>query len=37
MAISYPKIGSQVVAKIIETKGECTIGMKVGDEFDNLI
>ena len=34
MAISYPKIGSQVVAKIIETKGECTIGMKVGDEFD---
>jgi uncharacterized repeat protein (TIGR04076 family) len=34
MAISYPKIGNQVVAKIIETKGDCTIGMKVGDKFD---
>ncbi len=34
MAISYPKIGNQVVAKVIKTKSDCTIGMKVGDEFD---
>ncbi|MBL0731300.1 MAG: TIGR04076 family protein [Desulfosarcina sp.] len=34
MAVNYPQIGNKVVAKVIETKGSCTIGMKVGDEFD---
>ena len=34
MAVSYPKIGNKVVAKVIGTKGDCTIGMKAGDEFD---
>ena len=34
MAVSYPAIGNKVVAKVIETKGDCTIGMKVGDEFE---
>lgn len=34
MAVNYPKIGNRVVAKVIDSKGNCTIGMKVGDEFD---
>ena len=34
MAVTYPKIGTKVVAKVIETKGNCTIGMKKGDEFE---
>ncbi len=34
MAVNYPQIGNKVIAKIIETKGKCTIGMKVGDEFE---
>ena len=34
MAVSYPKLGSKVIAKVIETKDKCTIGMKVGDEFE---
>ena len=34
MAVSYPAIGNKVVAKVIEMKGDCTIGMKVGDEFE---
>ena len=34
MAVSYPKVGHKVVAKVTETKGNCTIGMKVGDEFE---
>jgi len=33
MVVSYPKVGSKVVAKILKTKGNCTIGMKPGDEF----
>ena len=32
--IKYPKIGNRVVAKVIEMKNNCTIGMKPGDEFD---
>jgi uncharacterized repeat protein (TIGR04076 family) len=32
--ITYPKIGHRVVAKILEMKNDCTIGMKRGDEFD---
>jgi uncharacterized repeat protein (TIGR04076 family) len=32
--ISYPKVGNKVVAKVIETQSDCTIGMKVGDEFE---
>ncbi len=34
MAVSYPQIGNKVVAKIIETKGNCTIGMQPGDEYE---
>ena len=32
--VKFPQIGPKVVAKIIETKGHCTIGMKPGDEFE---
>ena len=31
--ITFPQIGPKVIAKVIETKGDCTIGMKPGDEF----
>ncbi|MDX9786498.1 MAG: TIGR04076 family protein [Desulfobacterales bacterium] len=34
MTVKYPEIGNQVTAKIIESKGNCTIGMKPGDEFE---
>ncbi|MCK4795675.1 MAG: TIGR04076 family protein [Desulfobacteraceae bacterium] len=34
MAVSYPKLGNKVIVKVTETKGKCTIGMKVGDEFE---
>ena len=34
MAVVYPKIGSKVVAKVLKSKGDCTIGMKPGDEFE---
>lgn len=34
MAVTYPQIGNKVMAKIIDTKGDCTIGMQVGDEFE---
>mgnify|MGYP001611869277 FL=1 len=34
MAVNFPSIGSKVTAKVIETKGNCTIGMKPGDEFE---
>ncbi|MCD6560777.1 MAG: TIGR04076 family protein [Desulfobacteraceae bacterium 4484_190.1] len=34
MAVKYPKIGNKVMAKIIESKGDCSIGMKPGDEFE---
>jgi len=34
MAVSYPKIGNKVVAKVIERKGGCSIGMDAGDEFE---
>ena len=34
MAVKYPKIGNKVIAEIIETEGNCTIGMKVGDNFE---
>ena len=34
MSVSYPPIGNKVVAKILETKSDCTIGMKPGDEFE---
>jgi uncharacterized repeat protein (TIGR04076 family) len=34
MAVKYPSIGNKVVAKIIDKKGDCTIGMNVGDEFE---
>jgi uncharacterized repeat protein (TIGR04076 family) len=32
--ISFPQVGNKVVARILETKGDCTIGMKPGDEFE---
>lgn len=34
MSVNFPSFGSKVVAKVIETKGDCTIGMKPGDEFE---
>lgn len=34
MIASFPRLGKRVVAKVIETDGECTIGMKQGDEFE---
>ncbi len=34
MSVNYPALGNKVVAKVIETKGSCSIGMKVGDEFE---
>lgn len=34
MSVSFPSIGNKVVARIVETKGDCTIGMKPGDEFE---
>ena len=34
MAVKYPAIGNKVTAKIIEVGGACSIGMKVGDEFE---
>ena len=34
MAVSFPQIGNKVVAKVLETKGPCTIGMQAGDEFE---
>ena len=34
MAVTYPKIGNKVMAKVLEVKGSCTIGMKPGDEFE---
>jgi len=34
MAISYPKIGNKLIAKVIEMQGDCSIGMQVGDEFE---
>ena len=34
MAVKYPKLGNKVVAKIVDSKGPCTIGMEKGDEFE---
>ncbi len=34
MSVKFPSIGNKVVAKIIDAKGTCTIGMKPGDEFE---
>lgn len=34
MAVSYPKLGNKVIAKIIDKKSDCTIGMQVGDEYE---
>lgn len=34
MTVNFPEIGNKVVAKVIETKGSCTIGMQAGDEFE---
>ena len=34
MSVKFPSIGYKVVAKVIETKSDCTIGMKLGDEFE---
>ena len=34
MSVSYPKLGQKVVAKVIDMKGNCTIGMQKGDEFE---
>ena len=34
MAVAFPQIGNKVVAKVLDSQGDCTIGMKPGDEFD---
>ena len=34
MAVNYPALGNKVIAKVIDVKGKCTIGMQVGDEFE---
>jgi len=34
MPVRYPKIGNKVIAKIVKTKGDCTIGMKPGEEYE---
>jgi len=34
MAVSYPKMGNKVIAKVIGKEGNCTIGLEVGDEFE---
>ncbi|SDL38172.1 TIGR04076 family protein [Maridesulfovibrio ferrireducens] len=34
MSVKFPAIGNKVVAKVIEAKGSCTIGMQPGDEFE---
>ena len=34
MAVSYPKLGNKVIAKIIDMKGQCSIGMKIGEEYE---
>lgn len=34
MAVMFPSIGNKVIAKVIDTKSACTIGMKPGDEFE---
>lgn len=34
MSVTYPPIGNRVVAKIIHSENDCTIGMKPGDEFE---
>jgi uncharacterized repeat protein (TIGR04076 family) len=34
MAVTYPPIGNKVMAKILDTQGDCTIGIKPGDEFE---
>ncbi|MDQ7783682.1 MAG: TIGR04076 family protein [Desulfomonilaceae bacterium] len=34
MSVSYPPIGNKVVAKVIDKKSDCTIGMQIGDEFE---
>lgn len=34
MSVKFPSLGSKVMARVIETKSNCTIGMKPGDEFE---
>ena len=34
MAVNYPKLGNKVIAKIIGMQGECSIGMKEGEEYE---
>lgn len=34
MSVKFPSLGSKVMARVIETKSDCTIGMKPGDEFE---
>ena len=34
MAVTFPEIGNKVVAKVIGMQNSCSIGMKVGDEFE---
>ncbi|MDC0336295.1 TIGR04076 family protein [Pseudodesulfovibrio sp.] len=34
MAVNFPPIGNKVIAKVIDVKSTCIIGMKPGDEFE---
>lgn len=34
MSASYPKFGNKVVAKFLDMQGDCTIGMKPGEEYE---
>ena len=34
MAREFPPIGNKVVAKILSAEGDCTIGMKPGEEYE---
>ncbi|MCD6268890.1 MAG: TIGR04076 family protein [Deltaproteobacteria bacterium] len=34
MDVCYPVFGDRVIGAIVEVSGECSIGMKVGDEFE---
>ena len=31
---NFPQIGNKVIAKVIEKKRDCTIGLKEGEEFE---
>lgn len=34
MGVSFPQLGHKVMIRVVDMEGECTIGMKKGDEFE---